>query len=154
MKLKTIKNKVYKHSHVLCILTLIAFNFIIFKEHYLGCLAFPGDFLAPYYYHAVNWYLDSSLCDQTQYIPWLGGGLPTAWMVQNSSYYLPLQLQDWLEIPYTLRIAVIIQCLHHLFAMVGVYMLSLRLKDSAATALIAALILWDRCNLLFERKAC
>ncbi|MCI5122690.1 MAG: hypothetical protein D3908_16190, partial [Candidatus Electrothrix sp. AUS4] len=138
--IETVKNKVYQHRHLLCILTLIAFNFIIFREHYLGHLIFRGDFSGGYHYHAVNWYLDSSLCNQAQYIPWLSGGFPAAWMFQNSSYYLPLQLLDWLEITYTLHLAVIIQCLHYLFAMVGVYILLLRLKPSAVTALIAALI--------------
>lgn len=122
------------------LLILCAANVLVFYRHYVGTMVFPWDFVGGYHYHAVNWYLDSNWIKQSQYIPWGDGGFPSAWMLQNSSFYMPLSVLDILNIPYTLRIAVVTQCLHHFFAMLGVFLLSKRMAADQLSSITAALL--------------
>ena len=67
-------------------------------------------------------------------------GLPSAWILQNSSHYIPLTILDFFHVPYTLKTAVILQCLHQLFAMTGMYILSLLLGSNKRGSLVAAIL--------------
>ena len=123
---------------VLLVLTLV--NVLLFQQHYLGQATFPWDFIGGYHYQSVSWHLDSNWLRQSQYVPWGDGGFPAAWSLQNGSFYLPLSLLDVLRIPYTLYTATILQSLHHLWAMLGLYLLGRRLGAEWAAALFAAVI--------------
>ena len=128
----------------LALLVMVSVNVLLFQSHYLGKAYFPWDFIGGYHYHAVSWYLDNGppweLGATNTYTPWTGGGFPTAWMFQNGAWYLPLAVVDALGIPYTLRTAVVVQCLHHVFAMFGQYLLARRFGAGWVASLFAALL--------------
>lgn len=127
------------NQHLVALLLIVIINVITFKGHYAGDFAFPWDFLGGYHAQAFGWFDKGSIVSPPGWLPWSDMGFPSSMALQSGAWYLPLAVLDALGIPYTIRVAVAVQCLHVAFGAAGVYALSRRLGLGFTTALIAGL---------------
>lgn len=125
--------------HLLAVLAIVALNVITFSGHYAGHYAFPWDFLGGYHAQAFGWFDLGSVIDPPGWLPWTDMGFPSVMALQSGAWYLPLALLDALGIPYTMRVAVAIQCAHVALAALGVYALVRRLQIHWGIALVGAI---------------
>ncbi len=102
-------------------LILILVNGVFFLGHYLGTYDFPFDFRLAYHAMPYALYADGSLPFFQTWNPYGNYGYPNVLNIQNGGYYLPLVIIDFLDITYTLHVAVILQCLHILWGSIGMY---------------------------------
>ena len=118
---------------------LLAFqNIAVFWNHYFRGFGFPWDFPRAYFgmsAFSVN-ALEHGLLPQ--WLPYQCMGYPYALNLQSGLYYPPLWLFPLLHLPYDLRAATILQCLHVLFGALGMFALLRRLFGSRAYALVGA----------------
>jgi hypothetical protein len=117
---------------------ILLLNVLTFYGHYAGHYAFPWDFLGGYHAQAFGWFDMGSILQPPGWMPWSDMGFPSTMALQSGAWYLPLALLDALGVPYTVRVAVAVQCLHVAFAAVGAYALCRRLGLGFSAALLAA----------------
>src|SRR5437868_223187 len=91
---------------------LALLNLAIFRRQYALGYGFPWDF--NYSYHAVPAYWIEAMRHGagTAWIPFQGMGYATYLNLQSGIDYPPLRAFAWLDLPYTLHAAVVLQCLH------------------------------------------
>jgi hypothetical protein len=123
---------------VISILSLVNASF--FWLHYSGYAIFPWDFYGGYHATAYSWLQDGSLISPPLWSPYGNYGFPTHLAMQNSSFYFPLVVLDWLGISYTLTIAAIVQCLHILAGSIGFYFFLRLNKISILPALTGGIL--------------
>ncbi len=117
---------------------LIIANLAAFLPHYLGKLTFPWDFVGGYHTVSFGWYAYGGLFSPPKWFPWAHGGFPADLSVQAGGWYLPLMALKLFGIPYSLRVATIVQSIHPFVGGLGIYMLLRRLEIGAAAALLGA----------------
>lgn len=117
---------------------ILLLNVATFYGHYAGHYAFPWDFLGGYHAQAFGWFDKGSILEPPGWLPWSDMGFPSSMALQSGAWYLPLAALDALGIPYTIRVAVVVQCLHVAFAAVGAYALCRRMGLGFSAALLAA----------------
>lgn len=123
---------------VFAVAAILLLNLVTFYGHYAGQYAFPWDFLGGYHAQAFGWFDEGSIFAPPGWLPWSDMGFPSSMALQSGAWYLPLATLDALGIPYTIRIAVVVQCLHVAFAAVGAYALCRRMRLGFSAALLAA----------------
>lgn len=121
------------------ILVLVMVHLAMFSSHYAGSAVFPWDFLGGYHAHAVAWYADGSFFDPPKWMSWGDAGFPVYWALQSGAFYLPLQILDWIDIPYSIVNAVRLQSLHVLMGTLGALALLRAMGFSVGWALLGAL---------------
>lgn len=102
-------------------LVLLAVHVLFFWPHYLGRAIFPWDFCRAYHYFAYAWVHDGGLFSPPVWMPYGSLGHPVHLILQNSSFYLPVEIVGWLGLNYSLHAAAIVQCLHILAGGFGCY---------------------------------
>ena len=65
-----------------------------------------------------------------QWIPFQQMGYPFALQMQSGMNYLPLWIFPALNLPYTLRAAIVFQCLHVLVGAIGMFLLARHVQQS------------------------
>ncbi|WP_153066062.1 MULTISPECIES: hypothetical protein [Xanthomonas] len=123
----------------IAITAVVLLNLITFKGHYLGDYAFPWDFLGGYHAQSFGWFDQGSIFPPPAWLPWSDLGFPSSMALQSGAWYLPLAILDALGIPYTVRVAVSIQCVHVAIAALGVYALCRRVGLGFGVSLLGAL---------------
>lgn len=102
-------------------LVLLAVHVLFFWPHYLGRAIFPWDFCRAYHYFAYAWVHDGGLFSPPVWMPYGSLGYPSHLTIQNSSFYLPVEIVGWLGLTYSLHVATIVQCLHILAGGIGCF---------------------------------
>ncbi len=120
------------------VLVLAVQNLAVFWSHYFRGVGFPWDFSQAYF--AMSSFsvraLEHGLLPQ--WLPFQCMGYPYALNLQSGLYYPPLWFFALFHLPYDLRAATILQCLHVLLGAIGMYVLVHRLFRSEAYALAGA----------------
>lgn len=120
-------------------LILIAVHATVFFDHYFSGFGFPNDFRLTA--HAVPFYWIT--CVQSgffpQWVPFQAMGYPLAMNLQSDIYYPPLWTVVASGQAYSLKTAVILQCLHVLVGAWGAYALARRRGLGVYFALLAAI---------------
>ncbi len=113
-------------------------NLAVFWSHYFRGFGFPWDFPAAYYGMSAFSVkaLEHGLLPQ--WLPYQCMGYPYGLNLQSGLYYPPLWVFPLLHLPYDLRAATILQCLHVLFGALGMFALLRRLFGSRAYAVVGA----------------
>jgi len=117
---------------------ILLLNLATFYGHYAGHYAFPWDFLGGYHAQAFGWFDKGSIVEPPGWLPWSDMGFPSSMALQSGAWYLPLAVLDAIGVPYTIRVAVAVQCLHVAFAAIGAYALCRRMGLGFSAALLAA----------------
>jgi hypothetical protein len=114
-------------------------NVGIFWRHYFQDCGFPWDFAQAYY--AMTAYVTSALAvgRVPHWMPFQCMGYPLALNLQTGLHYPPLWFFPLFQVPYTLRAAVVLQCLHVLLGALGMYVLARHLCRDRWVALVGAL---------------
>lgn len=120
------------------ILILVIQNLIIFSGHYFRDIGFPYDFTLSYYPFAAFWTSAVNLGIFPQWNPFQGMGYPAVMNLSYGMYYPPMWLFPLLHVPFTLSIAVTLQCLHVLLGSIGMFCLLRLLVASPWTAVAGA----------------
>src|SRR5262245_1238120 len=113
-------------------------NLAIFAFHYAGIYGFPWDFNGTYYGVPAYWTSAVARGVLPRWIPFSAGGYPFALNLQSGFFYTPFWIFPALGIPYTLRAAVALQCLHVLAGAIGMYLLARLVLEDGRIALVAA----------------
>ena len=90
-------------------------NLLYFSLHYTQGWMIPWDFIGPYYALPQYWIEAAHAGVSSSWIPFQGMGYPIHLNVQSGFHYLPLQWFAWMDWPYTLTSAVVLQGLHVAF---------------------------------------
>ncbi len=122
------------------ILSLALINIFVFWNHYIGQAIFPWDFLGGYHAMPFSWYRDGSWLSPPFWNNYGNYGFPWHLALQSSSYYLPIQLIELLDIPYTYNTAARLQTLHILFGSIGCFFLCRQQGVSFLASLFSALV--------------
>lgn len=117
---------------------LVAQHLGIFWNHYFGTAGIPWDFSMAYYAMVAFWTATVGEGILPQWVPFQQMGYPFALQAQSGMTYLPLWIFPALNIPYTLRAAIVFQCLHVLVGSIGMLVLCTHLLRSRSEALVAA----------------
>ena len=118
---------------------LLVLNVGVFLQHYAGTTTFPSDFIGGYHSMAYAWYRDGGFFSPPYWSPHTHFGYPTHLALQNSSFYLPVAILDWLKIPYTIEVATVLQCLHVWVGALGVFYFLRRRGIIILSALLGAI---------------
>lgn len=121
------------------VVPLVIQNLIIFHGHYFGEVGFPWDFSMSYYAMVAFWTAGIGQGVFPQWVPFQQLGYPFALQIQSGINYLPLWIFPATTLPYTLRAAIIVQCLHVLVGAIGMFVLARHLQGSRKYALLAAI---------------
>lgn len=141
MCLRTVRGAQDTNLQVLiCCTILLVIHIIVFHKHYSSSAIFPWDFFGGYHAMAFAWHLDGSWLNPPLWNAYGNYGFPWHLAMQNSAYYLPLQIIDWLGITYTLTVAASIQALHVLMGSLGVFFLATSNGNKPKSALIGAAV--------------
>ena len=104
-------------------LVLVLVNVAVYGGHYVGDFAFPWDFLEGYHAMAYAAAADGGIMAPELWSPYGSMGYPAHLAPQNSAFYPPIEALKLLEVRYTLRVAVWMQCIHILLGSVGLLLL-------------------------------
>ncbi|HEY7370307.1 MAG TPA: hypothetical protein VIA29_10500, partial [Thermoanaerobaculia bacterium] len=96
-------------------------NFAVFARHYFGSYGFPWDFSGGYYATVAFWTSAVTHRLFPDWMPFQSMGYPFPINLQNGLWYPPFWLFPALGIPYTLKAAIVLQCLHVLLGAVGAF---------------------------------
>jgi hypothetical protein len=135
---------VYKNAHMKKFITLSPFivlcfqNLLLFWRHYFRTTGFPWDFLMSYFPWVAFWVSAIQKGIIPKWIPFQSMGYPFAMQIQSGFYYPVFWIVAILGVPYTFKVAVVIQCLHVLAGSLGMYLLA-RLFVEKKYALIGAI---------------
>jgi hypothetical protein len=113
-------------------------NLVVFARHYFGSYGFPWDFSGGYYATVAFWTSAVSHRLFPDWMPFQSMGYPFAINLQNGLWYPPFWLFPALGIPYSLRAAIVLQCLHVLLGAVGAFFFLRHLLRSSRLAAIGA----------------
>lgn len=119
------------------LLALAAQNLGIYWAHYFSTAGIPWDFSMAYYAMVAFWTSTVREGVVPQWLPFQQMGYPFALQAQSGMTYLPFWIFPALNVPYTLRAAIVFQCLHVLLGSAGMFMLSRQWLGSRRLALIA-----------------
>lgn len=114
-------------------------NLLYFSLHYTQGWMVPWDFIGPYYALPQYWIEAAHAGVSSSWIPFQGMGYPIHLNVQSGFHYLPLQWFAWVDWPYTLTSAVVLQGLHVAFGALGAAWCAHLLRLDWKLALLAAL---------------
>ena len=118
---------------------LAAQNVVVYRAHYFGSAGIPWDFSMAYYAMVAFWTAVVRDGVFPQWIPFQQMGYPFGLQVQSGMNYLPLWIFPALNLQYTLRAAIIFQCLHVLVGAIGMFLLARQVQQSRGLALVAGL---------------
>jgi hypothetical protein len=113
-------------------------NFAVFARHYFGSYGFPWDFSGGYYATVAFWTSAVTHRLFPDWMPFQSMGYPFPINLQNGLWYPPFWLFPALGIPYTLKAAIVLQCLHVLLGAVGAFFFLRHLLRSNRLATIGA----------------
>jgi hypothetical protein len=119
-------------------LVLVLQNLVIYHGHYFRGVGIPWDFPMSYYAMVAFWTAGIREGVFPQWIPFQQMGFPFALQLQSGINYLPLWIIPALNIPYTMRAAVVVQCLHVLAGSLGMFALGRHVLGSPRYALVGA----------------
>ena len=119
-------------------LALAAQNVATYWSHYFGTAGIPWDFSLSYFGMVAFW--TSLVRDGVfpQWVPFQQMGYPFALQMQSGMNYLPFWIFPLLGLRYTLRAAIIFQCVHVLAGAFGMFQLARHIQRSPREALVAA----------------
>lgn len=121
----------------LLLAVLLIQNLVYFYPHWFNGYSFPGDFEKTY--HAIPYYLIEAYHAGAglDWIPFAGMGYPTVLNLQSGIFYPPFWVIALLGLSYTIKTAVLLQCLTVLFGALGFSILGRAIGLSWTAALFA-----------------
>ncbi|MCB1045404.1 MAG: hypothetical protein KDC35_20850 [Acidobacteria bacterium] len=113
--------------------------FLVFGDHLLEDVGFPWDFMLGY--HASTFYVIESLKsgEFPQWVPFQAMGYPLPMNVQSGLFYPVNWLLAACDFTYTMKTAIVTQCLHVLFGMFGMVYLAAKRGASKSAAFLCGL---------------
>lgn len=115
---------------------LLALEVVTFSGYFTGSLIPPWDFLGSYNTDAYVWWSQGGFFTPIDWSTSAWAGYPSALVLQNSAWYLPVGLLSIFG-PYTLHSAAILAALHVSLGALGTYFLARALGSSFAVGLLA-----------------
>lgn len=120
--LKTIQHK--KFSRFVVVFAIIAMLEVLMFRHYFdGTTIPPWDFLGSYNTDAFLWWGTGSFFNPPSWIPNFWAGYPSALVLQNSAWYLPVGIASAFG-SYNLHSAAVLAALHVGFGALGTFALA------------------------------
>lgn len=117
-------------------LLLAALELVTFSGYFTGSLIPPWDFLGSYNTDAYVWWSQGGFFTPIDWSASAWAGYPTALVLQNSAWYLPVGVLSVFG-PYTLHSAAILAALHVSFGAIGTYFLARALNSTFVVGLLA-----------------
>lgn len=116
---------------------LLLLELAAFRGYLLGWTTPSWDFLGPYGPQVYGWWNTGSFFHPTEWVSSVWNGYPAAASIQNSAWYLPVGLANWIS-PYTPHVAAVVSAVHVAFGALGAYVLCRKLGQRHLPALLVA----------------
>ena len=120
----------------LILVTLFILVWFTIIGYFTGTFSPGGDFFSHYSTEAFAWWRFGSFFRPPNWMPFMWGGYPAAASWQNSAFYLPVGIIASL-VPFTIRVAALLNGLHLIFGALGAYVLVRRYGLGLLPALFA-----------------
>lgn len=126
-----------KFNPLLAIFFLFIQNIFLFNQQYFNEVGFYDDFFKGYHAIPFFWMTNLRAGIFPEWVTYQAMGYPLEMNLQSGLFYPPFYIFPLLGINYTIKMAVLFQCLHVFLASVGMFYLSRTLKLNNYAAFLA-----------------